>query len=458
MWPKFQYKGDLRREGHAFQPCFSWPPLRVVIDPNLALDHVEKRYFAFLRNGDSGVIVLTRVFDGQFRSVGDYEVVFPGEESPGRDATVRERTGDTITGRAAFNAMNNILAAFSWAQHAGFDPDEARDRQLDVEAAIALQADIYVTENAFALAQTLTGNVFACSVAEALAIIGLQQRLQGRITLDTGPIPMSVDVAWAEYIQAWALLPKTLELFALREDQPGQDTDRWKDLARVGRTRVERCLRARDQILGQSIHPNLALPFDTVDALVERMALNLSGMFDALARAVNAALSLGHRERSYSFTGDRFRQALPPLLRQLVETDRHQALLKTISVLRNTIHHVALSGASAGDDRGRVSENYVLLPTSEAQAFREQATDLNTTSRWIASDVDEFGLLLRPAPLVDDLLCESVRLFEGLVSVTEWPGTADETLRIRRDDPGEYWMHYTPTVSLVSRLYGLGPK
>ncbi|MGT2462958.1 hypothetical protein [Sinomonas atrocyanea] len=430
----------------------------MVIDPNLALDHVEKRYFAFLRNGDSGVIVLTRVFDGQFRSVGDYEVVLPGEELPGHDATIRERSGDTITGRAAFNAMNNILAAFNWAQHAGFDPDEARDRQLDVEAAIALQADIYVTDNAFALTQTLTGNVFACSVAEALAIIGLQQRLQGRITLDTDPFPTSLGLPAAEYIQAWALLPKTLELFALREDQSGQDIDRWKDLARVGRTRVERCLRARDQILVQSIHPNLAFPFDTVDALVERMALNLSGMFDALARAVNAALSLGCQDHLCSFAGRGFRRTLPPLLRQLVETDRHQALLKTISVLRNTIHHVALSGASAGDDRGRVSENYVLLPTSEAQEFRRHAATLARESRWIASDVDEFGLLLRPVPLIDDLLCESVGLFERLVSVTEWPGTIDETLRIRRDDPGEYWMHYTPTVSLVSRLYGLEPR
>lgn len=455
MWPDFQYKGDLRRDGHAFQPGFSWPPLRVVIDPKLALDDAEKRYFAFLRKLDTGVIVLARVLDGQLRSKGDYEIVLPDEESPTRDAAVRQRTGDTVTWRAAFHAMNNTLAAFNWARRAGLDPAEARDRQLDVEAAIALQADLYVTDNAFALTQTLTGSVFACTADEALAIIGLHQRLQGCITVDTDPFPTTLDLPRVEYIQAWALLPNTLDLFALGVKQPGQDSDRWRDLARVGRTRVERCLRARDQVLVQSIHPNLAFPFDTVDALVERVALNLSGMFDALARAINAALSLGRDERFCSFTRGDFIAALPALLHQLGGTNRHQALLGSISVLRNTIHHVALSGASASDDRGRVSENYIVLPTSEAQKFRRHATTLGTTSRWIASDFDEIGLPLRPVPLIEDLLDESIRLFEELVSKTEWPGTVDETLRTRRDDPGEYWMYYTPTVSLVSRLYGL---
>ncbi|WP_415853342.1 hypothetical protein [Sinomonas sp. G460-2] len=430
----------------------------MVIDPKLALDHAGKRYFAFLRNGDAGVIVLARVLDGQLRSDDDYEVVLPDEDSCTRDAAVWQRTGGTVTWRAAFNAMNNALAACNWARHAGLDPDEARDRQMDVEAAIALQADVYVTDNAFALTQTPTGNVFACTADEALAIIGLHQRLQGRIAVDTDSIPTTLDLPWAEYIQAWALLPNTLNLFALRANQPGQDTDHWKDLARVGRTRVERCLRSRDQILVQSIHPNLALPFDTVDALVERVALNLSGMFDALARAINAALSLGREERSCSFTRGDFKQALLPLLQQPVGTDRHKALLGVISVLRNTIHHIALSGASAGDSRGPVSESYVLLPASEAQKFRRHATTLNTTPRWIASDFDEIGLLLRPVQLIEDLIDESIPLFEELISKTEWPGTVDETPGIRRDDPGEYWMYYTPTVSLVSRLYGLKPR
>lgn len=457
MWPEFQYKGDLRRDGHAFQPGFNWPPLRVVIDPNLALDPAGQRYFAFLRTRDTGVRVFTRVLDGQFRSVGDYRVVLPAGGSTARDAAVQQRSGDKVSWRAMLSAMNNTLAAFNWAESVGLDPDEARNRQLDVEAAIALEADIYITDNAFALTQTLNRDVFACTPQEATAIVGLHQRLQGSIILDTEPIPMSLGLPENEYIQARALLPNTLGLFALQPDQHDQDATRWKDLARVSYTRIERCLRARDQILVQSIHPNLAYPFDPVDALVERVALNLSGMFDALARAINDALSLGREERLCSFVRGDFRSPLPAPLQELVGMDSAQALLSAVGVLRNTIHHLGLSEASAGDRRGRVSENYVVLPTSEAQKFRRHATILDTTANWTIGEIDDFGLCLKPVPLINDLLNESVLLFEDLVAKTDWPGTVDETQRIRRDDPGEYWMYYTPTVCQLSRLYGLEP-
>ncbi|MFF2299797.1 hypothetical protein [Arthrobacter sp. NPDC058127] len=77
--------------------------------------------------------------------------------------------------------------------------------------------------------------------------------------------------------------------------------------------------------------------------------------------------------------------------------------------------------------------------------------------RWTAGESDEYGLRLKPVPLINDLLDESVLLFEDLVAKTDWPGTVDETQRIRRHDPGEYWMYYTPKVCQLSRLYGLEP-
>jgi hypothetical protein len=69
----------------------------------------------------------------------------------------------------------------------------------------------------------------------------------------------------------------------------------------------------------------------------------------------------------------------------------------------------------------------------------------------------DLGVVIRAVPLIEDLTMRSVSLFETLVSEIEWPGTVNEGLRVRADDPGDWWMHFTPTVSLVCTLYGLKP-
>jgi hypothetical protein len=388
MWPDYQIRGDLRREGHAFIPGTKWPDLRVVIDPGLACDEAVREYFAFLRTSDAGVRVLTRSADSSPSRVGDYYVVLPEPMSGNSDASLRIRVESGRASRAMFSAMKNRVAAHNWASAGGFNPDEARERQLDVEAAIALEADIYVTDNRFALTQKLNGDVFACSPSEAMAIVGLHQRLQGRLLINTDVVPQSLDLSAAEYVASWGLLPNTLELFALEESsQP--DSVRWKDLVRVARVRLERCLRARDQILVRGIHPNLSFPFDSNDALVERVALNLSAMFDALARAIKEAHTLQLNEDRCSFTRSDFRRLLPERAKRLLGTQKNMALLRTIGVLRNTIHHEALSHAAEGDGRGRVKENYVVLPASNAEEFREYAATLGNESQWIAKDFDD---------------------------------------------------------------------
>lgn len=457
MWPDYQFLGDPRRDGHAFVPDNNWPDLRVVIDPDLVCDEAVLEYLAFLRSSDAGIRVLTRSADSSPSRVGDYFVVLPDVSTGSNDAVVRERVETGRASRAMFSAMKNRVAAYNWASYGGFNSDEARERQLDVEAAIALEADIYVTDSPFALTQKLNRDVFACSPGEAMAIIGLHQRLQGGLQVNTDAVPQSLDLSWAENVAAWGLLPNTLELFALQAPSQSESV-RWKDLVRVASVRVERCLRARDQILVRSIHPNRNFPFDSNDALVERVALNLSGMFDTLARAINDALKLDQDESSCSFNNRRFRPLLPEGVKPMLGTQKNVALLRTISVLRNTIHHEALSHAAGGDSRGRVQENYVLLPESNAREFREYAATLGNESQWIAKDFDEFGVVIRAVPLVEDLILQSLTLFEALVSEIQWPGTVNDELRVRVDDPGEWWMHFSPTVSLVLSLYGLEPR
>ena len=429
----------------------------MVIDPSLPLDQVTERYFDFLRTSDNGVTVLTRVHTSPPTRRGDYHVIDPDMRPTNRDTGVCEQTALGLSWRAVLSARNNIAAAYNWAKADGLDPDDARDRQLDVEAAIALQADVYVSDNRFALTQRFNNGMFACSPREAMAIVGLHQRLQDRLVVDTPPFSSVLGLRDAEYVQAWAMLPNTLALFARRVSPPADPT-RWKDLVRVAHVRLERCLRARDQILVRSIHPTMSFPFDTNDALVERIALNLSAMFDALARAINAAIELGRQEQRCFLTNKDFRRCLPGPITNVLATSESVALLGAIGDLRNTIHHVALSHAAEFDGRGKVSENYVVLPASDARMFRQYVATLRRSSQWIAKDFDEFGLVLRPVPLIEEMMTKSVLLFETVVSKVDWPGTVDEDLRVRSDDPGEWWMYYSPTVNLVAALYGLEPQ
>ncbi|WP_461165330.1 hypothetical protein [Arthrobacter sp. R4-81] len=350
--------------------------------------------------------------------------------------------------------MQNRIAAYNWASAGGFNPDEARERQLDVEAADALEADIYVTDNQFALSQKLNGRVFACIPSEAMAIVGLHQRIQGHLLVNTDVVPQSFDLSAAEYVASWGLLPNTLNLFALQmSSQP--ESSRWKDLVRVSHVRLERCLRARDQILVRGIHASHNFPFDSNDALVERIAMNLSAMFDTLARAINDSLTLEQDETACSLNNRNFRRLLPGSAKRLLGRPENVALLRTIGILRNTIHHEALSHAAEGDSRGRIQENYVVLPASNAAEFRSFAAIIGNGSDWIAKDGDDFGVIIRAVPLIEDLVRHSVALFETLVSEIQWPGTVIEELRVRTDDPGEWWMHFSPSVKLVCTLYGL---
>ncbi len=454
MWPNYRYRDNSIRERSAFVPSNEWPELRVVLDPLAPRDEAAFEYFDFIRTRTAGIRVLTRCDDPLPSRVGDYYVVVSEVSSASGDAAVREKTEAGHASRAMLSGIRNCTAAYNWASGSGYDPEEARERHLDVEAAIALKADIYVTDNRFALSQQLTRNVFACSPREAMAIVGLHQRLQNRLLINSGVFAETLDLNAAEYVEAWGLLPNALKLFSLQT--PGEvEAARWKDLVRVARVRLERCLRARDQILVRSIHPSVSFPFDSNDALVERVALNISGMFDALARAIKEALSLQVRDDQCALNKRDFKRLLPVGIKNLIGTPKNLALMKTVADLRNTIHHEALSHAAQGDSRGNVEENYVVLPASNAQDFRGWAGTLGATSRWVATDFDDFGLCLKAVPLVEDLINQSVSLFEAIVTQVEWPGTTNEEHSVREDDPVEWWMHFRPTVSLVSALYGL---
>ena len=84
------------------------------------------------------------------------------------------------------------------------------------------------------------------------------------------------------------------------------------DLVRACGGRLKRVLDLRDRLLFGSIHPSKANFFGEPEVLVEQIALNLSGMLDALARALNTALQLGVEPNHCSLRNKRFTQRFPP--------------------------------------------------------------------------------------------------------------------------------------------------
>lgn len=129
-----------------------------------------------------------------------------------------------------------------------------------------------------------------------------------------------------------------------------------------------------------------------------------------------------------------------------------------LSVIRNTIHHEDLRAAGEGDANGRTTAQLVAVDDDTARTVREVAIMLDQRDRWIAHDHPKIDLALRTVPLAEDLIEYCVGIVNELAATLPWPGErrqqgADESEHNLSD-----WSRYGPTVSIVSRLYGLHPN
>lgn len=448
MWPNFVVGGDLRREGHAFHPQITWPDLRVVVDPATQLDQVAARYMQTLRSRLIGV----RIFQEGTPDSVELQTFHVPEDRHSGDGVVVLRQEEGTGMHSLFSLENNVQAAYNWAAHYGLNPEEARARQIFLEVAAALNADILITDNAYALVKPNRRSPLAATPAESLAVIGLHQRLQGRVVVSDAFLDGVLQTSQVEHAQAWSLMSALRDLF----DRTYQEGPALLDLVRACGDRLKRVLNIRDRLLFGSIHPSKSNLYGEPEVLVEQIALNLSGMLDALARALNIALQLDAVPKHCSLGDKRFTRRLPPDARAILLDPRNQKLIDLVTALRNTIHHLDLGSGAEGDCHGRITAQLVAVDNDTAEKVREVAAILGREDSWIAPDLPELSLILRPVPLTEDIIERCVAIVQHLAAKIDWPGEHEQRHQRPEEDPSD-WARYGPTLEIISRLYGLNP-
>ncbi|WP_350350645.1 hypothetical protein ABS642_14390 [Microbacterium sp. A8/3-1] len=424
--------------------------MRIVVDPLLPLDEATKRYFELLGVHDQSLQLLRRREKKSLQSAGDYAVIAPAEINTdnGWGGVIEMNENGTRRSGIPY-AENNKESAYNWADAYGLDAEEARERSLDAQAAIALNAHVYVTDNAYAL-HGLTMRI-ACTPQDALAVIGLHQRLRSHVLVGLDE-PRIISTWMAEHTQAITMLPAVSAQFEGRQGiRPHDET---LALLRAMLIRLKRALGARDRLLVSSLHPDGLLGFEEPDELVERTVVSLQGIFDAAGRALNNELVEPAAQAAASFARKDFRRVLPDSVRDILDHQDNRALLRVISVLRNTIHNEPF-GRAAYEEHGEV-ESLATLEGEPAVAFRMLAAQLGRTQRWTYFEDQpsrpgrERELVLRPLPLIEDLIVLSAQLANALITAAPWalyPSPAEES--------SENWSTYPPFSDSVRRGYGL---
>lgn len=447
-WPlAFAYRerdSGARREPLPFQLRFTSSPLRVHVDPAAVLDDLGSAYFDLLdRHSDGTSIERVQIDPSGSRPPGkDVWFVDRAVVGPNSQYGIRRYSDGGQQGRATRFHVDEFARQF--ADLHDLSIDEALEAQLRYEAAHSADVDLYVTTREPVFGYRMDDSMFSCRPQEALAVVGLFQRLHGSLFVIDG-FDHNLSTGLAEFATTLALVPE------LRGNFPrvGVESELWEptaSLLRSARTRLERVLGDRDRLIARHVLSGRAVPFESAEALLERIALNISGLFDALARAINRALELGVKPRLCSFRSGMLPKLLPAPLTETIKATRLVELLYPVVVLRNTIHQVHL-GPGAYSDHSRTLEPLASIPSDDAADFLRSLRPFPQLSRWSVGKPDQYGLHLRPLPLVEDLLPLVIDAFRQIVAATPWPGQLN---------PTDFWYDRPTLHEQLGRLYGLG--
>lgn len=436
----------MRREPLPFQLTITSSPLRIHLDPAAELDDVECAYFELLARhcGDSHIefAEIDLSPSGELSS-GVWSVDRTVVGPDGQYGLHRQVNG-LEQGRTTRDHVDEF--AMELADHHSIDPERALQAQLRYDTAHSADVDLYVTTLEPVWGYRVDDAMFVCRPPEALAVVGLFQRLHGHLWV-RGGLDRNLATGQAEFATVLALVPELQDMFP----RVGTDPESWKptaSLLRSARTRLERILNDRDQLIARHLLSGRPAPLAGPEALLERIALNISGLFDALARAINRALDLGVNPRHCSFLKGPLPARLPAPLPTATAAMDLKGLLRVIGFLRNTIHQVNL-GPGAYSDRARGLEPMVSIPSDDAADFFEALAPFPQLKWWTVGAPDDYGLHLRPLPFLEDLLPLVIDAFRRILAVTPWPGHAN---------PDRFWYDQPELHDQLRRLYGLGSK
>jgi len=397
--------------------------LRVFIDQECVLDAVDSDYFAEISRHserlDIEILKIETVHDSSARD-GVWTVDL-SEHGPHGEYGVRyaDASGRSSLTTTAFHVDE---FARQLAERDAISYPLARQRHARYEAADAIGVDVLVTSVPPLFGFGPHGTMMACDPRTAMSIVGLYQRIRGEL-LVCSDMPTFYDSQRAHFCMANGLLPELAGMFPrLHTPRPWEPT---ASLLRSTRTRLERVLEDRDTLILRHLLSGRRTMRPSAEVALERVALNMVGMFDALARAVNEALELRVPGKLCSFSKDGFVRKACPSIREAVKAERVGPVLRIVNLIRNTIHHESL-GRGAFSGPSRTLEPLAGIPSADGAelllAIQEFPELLETTlDRSFGEDV-----YLRALPFVELLMPLALRGVRAIIAACPWPGEPNQ--------------------------------
>lgn len=377
-------------------------PFRLFVDTVRLGSDPDWRVFADLLHGLRHVECYTTApADGFDRNV----VV--ALDSADRERPVATTTHDAGTG------WHTIHAGRHCYRRAGRDP-EVDVRDLLIAAAGASVADVAATSEPDALNDDVLRSQGVMSIREAMAVFGLWQRWKGRPTIVSRFGPATTD-AWSLYEMATrTALPAADKYVAGCMDAQRHGLSRVGDLAFSTLARLERALRARDEIHWIAWSPEEARSRTEVLYHLDTFLLLLGAALDTTARACfllfTTGTSLANRNWRAVLRMKELRTAAPHVVAE-AERPEVDGRRRLVSDLRNSIHEEPLSALTNGTDH-RIE---VEIPGHLSDQVVRAAEDAGGTARF-GLMVDGLGSRLRPDRFVEELLSSLLRDIDRIMS------------------------------------------
>lgn len=305
--------------------------------------------------------------------------------------------------------------------------DQRERDALAAEIAVAVNADLFVTERPYLLETRwpVAQGVTLCPIAKALAVVGLYLRSQNEFVLwhaaDGSDKLMTNE--WLYYqIGAVELLPELWRWSSARAQLKSEDDrETLSGLHDALLQRVQRSLRARDGFYGAYNMPQKRDVVRTMLVELDALLVLLMGAADASARFIHILLGLpakGRRQAGWqrpawrdevakktASLGDVFGSSTPLA---------HTSFI--LSRLRNTVHSEMIRATMRQSVRSR--DAVIRLPNEDEETILEAMDALGGRAPWGVRTDPDGSAVLDPGLFVERLLPKVLTLLNAVMEHT----------------------------------------
>lgn len=185
--------------------------------------------------------------------------------------------------------------------------------------------------------------------------------------------------------------------------------------------RLERSLRARDELLAMTALPVTDETSKEILSLLDQICLWLVGALDAAAIVADQVLVLGTKERQIGWQRSdwlrKVKQSCPDLAALFEADTRGRRLLDVLLELRNTIHSQAVFPAYLSPGK-KDNEMFVLVPASRREKILRAIDGEGGRLAWGVYGLNDHRFYLHPTEFVEMLLPSVFALMERVMAIT----------------------------------------